>query len=158
MKYRDLNGYECMLSFERGKSSIESRHVIVLTQYKGKWLLTDHPVRGLEFPGGKREPGETLEEAAIRETHEETGGVLSRLKWLAEYEVLTEQPFVKTAFLATAERLEEVSPAETKGYVLMKRLSLDDRFSFLMKDDGMKELIRLAAFEHEKARRKPGNS
>ncbi|AQQ52749.1 NUDIX domain-containing protein [Planococcus lenghuensis] len=158
MKYRDLNGFECRLSFEKGKSCIKSRHVIVLAQYEGKWLLTDHPVRGLEFPGGKRERGETLEEAAVRETYEETGGVLKSLKWVGEYKVMAERPFVKTAFLAIVERLEKIPLAETRGAVLVKELDFNDRYSFLMKDEGMKELIRIAVFEHKKARQEPGSS
>ena len=34
---------------------------------RDQWLLTHHLRRGLEFPGGKVELGETPEEAAVRE-------------------------------------------------------------------------------------------
>ena len=57
----------------------EARHVLVVLKYKDKWLLTQHSNRGIEFPGGKAEEGETIEEAAIRETIEETGVTITNL-------------------------------------------------------------------------------
>ena len=40
---------------------------LVICRFFDQWLLTRHKERGWEFPGGKREPGETLEVAAFRE-------------------------------------------------------------------------------------------
>ena len=47
--------------------------MFVICRFYQQWLLTKHKIRGWEFPGGKKEEGETLEEAAIREVEEETG-------------------------------------------------------------------------------------
>ena len=142
MKYIDLNGIECELSFEKGAFSAPCRHVLVICKFGGEWVLTKHNDRGLEFPGGKTEPGESLQQAAIREVYEETGAVVAELEWFAEYRVNTEQPFCKTVFIATALRVEEISLMETAGIVLTEELEPDAGYSFLMKDDGMKEIMK----------------
>ncbi|MDN7246075.1 NUDIX domain-containing protein [Planococcus shenhongbingii] len=142
MEYIDLNGNLCKLSFEPGIFSVESRHVLVICKYSGKWVLTKHKTRGLEFPGGKVEPRESLAQAAVREVYEETGAVIGKLEWLAEYMVFSDQPFCKTVFIAETERLEAIALMETEGIVLSEQLLLDDSYSFLMKDKGMKEIIK----------------
>ena len=40
---------------------------------KNEILLLESPIRGWEYPGGMVEPGETLQDALIREIEEETG-------------------------------------------------------------------------------------
>ncbi|MDN7240172.1 nucleoside triphosphatase YtkD [Planococcus sp. N028] len=141
MEYKDLNGNMCELSFAPGHFSMASKHVLVIAKYQGRWLLTNHLVRGLEFPGGKVEAGESLSAAARREVYEETGAVVEDLEWLAEYVVYTDKPFCKTVFLGTISRMEKIPLLETAGAVLTEDLSLDGRFSFLMKDSGMKEIL-----------------
>lgn len=141
MQYTDLNGYLCQLSFEENSFSIESRHVLVICRFKGQWLLTRHNERGLEFPGGKVEAGESLQEAAIREVYEETGAHLKDLEWFAEYVVFSEIPFCKTVFTGRIEKVDRVPLLETQGIVLSGNLELDDSYSFLMKDEGMKIII-----------------
>ncbi|ANU19040.1 nucleoside triphosphatase YtkD [Planococcus plakortidis] len=141
MEYRDLNGCVCRLFFEKGQSQFESRHVLVVGKYNGNWLLTRHSVRGIEFPGGKAEPGESLEQAAVREVYEETGAIVNDLEWLAEYTVYTDKPFSKTVFTATFRDMEQMEWMETDGPVLVPKLAIDDNYSFLMRDEGMKAII-----------------
>lgn len=148
MEYKDLNGCTCRLFFEKGQSQIESRHVLVIGKYNGNWLLTRHSVRGLEFPGGKAESGESLEQAAKREVYEETGGIVNELEWLAEYTVYTDKPFSKTVFAATIEDMADVEWMETDGPVLVPELLANENYSFLMRDAGMEAIIeKVKTFE-----------
>ena len=96
--FLDLNEVEVTLSFHKNTFSIPATHVLVLANKDKQWLLTKHPLRGLEFPGGKVEVNETLEQAAKRETFEETGARLENLEWFAEYMVNDVKPFCKVVF------------------------------------------------------------
>lgn len=59
---------------------IVSTATIVLDD-QGDILLIKGPKRGWEMPGGQVEEGESLKEAAIRETKEETGIDVEVLKF-----------------------------------------------------------------------------
>ena len=142
MEYTDMNGCRCQLSFEPDAFDLESRHVLVIARWQDRWLLTDDKKRGLEFPGGKAELGESLREAATREVYEETGAVIEKLEWFAEYFVDSRPPFCKTVFLAEVTGIDEIELMETNGAVLAEELALDDSYSFLMKDEGMKSLLK----------------
>ncbi|MEK3996022.1 NUDIX domain-containing protein [Psychrobacillus sp. FSL K6-2365] len=143
--FEDLNGFQVQLSFQQGSFSIESKHVLVLAKHNGKWLLTKHPKRGLEFPGGKLEKGETLVEAAIRETKEETNVHIVNLEWLAEYMVLDNIPFCKTVYIAKVGYINmEQTSFETEGafWLSSEELTRSEYLSFHMKDDGMKAILK----------------
>ncbi|MBT2582582.1 NUDIX domain-containing protein [Planococcus sp. ISL-109] len=142
MEYTDLNDCNCQLFFEQGQSQLTSRHVLVIAKWNGDWLLTKHRERGLEFPGGKAEPGESLEEAAKREVYEETGASAEQLEWIAEYTVNADTPFSKTVFAAVITGIDDIARMETEGAVLVPQLMIDKRYSFLMRDKGMEEIIK----------------
>lgn len=71
--------------------SLRSIHVVagVITDPRGRILLTrrteTRDMPGLwEFPGGKREPGETSEQALVRELNEELGIEAQVGDWLMD--------------------------------------------------------------------------
>ncbi len=81
--FKDYYNNKVQLSFLDHPFSKNPKHVWIICRYKDKWLLTDHKERGIEFPGGKVEPGETAGQAAIREVMEETGATVKKapLHW-----------------------------------------------------------------------------
>lgn len=140
----DLNGIPVDLSFEKEAFSMRPQHVLIIARHNNKWLLTKHPVRGLEFPGGKVEAGETLIEAAIRETYEETNVKIKHVEWVAEYLVRDEVPFCKAVFRAQVDYIgEEAATFETEGPIWLTPAEFfqADNLSFHMKDEGMKAIL-----------------
>jgi 8-oxo-dGTP diphosphatase len=155
--FLDLAGNKIELAFFRHAFPEEARHVLVICQYQGQWLLTRHKTRGLEFPGGKMEAGETLEEAARREVYEETGANLGELTEIGEYRVSDQEgPFVKAVFYGMAESLNDKGDyMETNGPVLVKgdilTLRRGPEYSFIMKDQVIEECIyRIADLTNQK--------
>ncbi|PIC64271.1 nucleoside triphosphatase [Sporosarcina sp. P13] len=143
LKFEDLQGANVELTFGPNQHQIESRHVLVVIKHEGRWLLTKHRIRGVEFPGGKAELGETIEEAAIRETLEETGVAIENVQSFAEYVVFTEPPFCKAVFTGRVTSIEkDYTLMETEGLVWMTDAELDacTDLSFHMEDRGMGEL------------------
>ncbi|SFA40241.1 8-oxo-dGTPase [Anoxybacillus pushchinoensis] len=138
--FQDYYGYDVRLSFSDHPFSRRPKHVFVICRYGNHWLLTNHAVRGLEFPGGKVEEGETAEEAAIREVREETGGIVQKVTYVGQYEVnRPNEMIVKNIYFAYVKSLEQrESYFETNGPVLIEYIpddiAKDERFSFIMKD------------------------
>lgn len=142
--FLDLNEIPVDLSFEEGTFSLRPRHVLIIVKYENKWLLTKHPIRGIEFPGGKVEEGETLIEAAIRETYEETNVKIKDIEWVAEYLVRDEPPFCKAVFRGKVNYIgEEATTFETDGpiWLTTEEFYQADNLSFHMKDEGMKAIL-----------------
>ncbi len=67
------------------------KFAVVIGRSEGKYVFCKHRDRNTwEFPGGHREPGETILEAARRELYEETGAVDFDLKPVCVYSVRRE--------------------------------------------------------------------
>lgn len=54
-------------------------------------LLTNINARGWDLPGGHVEPGETPEQAIVRELHEETGAQVKRLRFIGYLKITNEK-------------------------------------------------------------------
>ena len=147
-EFYDLYGNKVSLSFSKNQFQEEAKHVLVICQYRDGWLLTNHKKRGLEFPGGKQEAGETLVEAARREVYEETGAILGDIIRIGEYKVSSQnEVFLKAVFWGMITRMDRMnSYFETNGPVFVKGDLLKDRFgddySFIMKDQVIEECMK----------------
>ena len=67
------------------------KYAVIVARYQDKWVFVRHKQRQTwEIPGGHREPGETIDEAARRELYEETGAVEYEIGPLCVYSVTDE--------------------------------------------------------------------
>ena len=61
---------------------------VIISKTNGKWVFCKHKERDtIESPGGHREPGEKIEDTAVRELKEETGAVEFNIKPVCVYSV-----------------------------------------------------------------------
>src|SRR5690625_202881 len=129
------------LSFDDHPYSEQPKHVWVICKYNKKWLLTRHKDRGLEFPGGKVEEGETAEEAAIREVMEETGGHIQSIRFVGQYYVEGKGGnIIKNVYFSEVDELmEQEHYFETEGPILLdelpEKIKHHKEYNFMMKDD-----------------------
>lgn len=146
--FQDYYSNNVSLSFEMKPFSKSPRHVWVICRHKDKWLMTQHESRGIEFPGGKVEFGESQEAAAIREVFEETGGRVGSIKYLGQYKVDSKKEvIIKNVYFASVDTLEQQAHYfETNGPILLKEIPDDIKtnpsFSFIMKDEVLTHCLK----------------
>ncbi|WP_173915785.1 RNA deprotection pyrophosphohydrolase [Halobacillus sp. Marseille-Q1614] len=147
--FYDFYRNQVKLSFEDHPFSTAPKHVWVICRFQDQWLLTKHKDRGLEFPGGKVEKGETAEQAALREVFEETGAYVDKLNYIGQYYVSGKGgTIIKNVYYAYIEKLEDQPHYyETEGPVLLSRLpdSLKENklYSFMMKDEVLPQCLKI---------------
>ena len=103
------------------------------------------------LPGGRREPGETPADAAVREVHEETGWHLDRstlrdVGWLhfsyrtpvaPEFERYPHPDFVHAVYTAEATHRDDAQGGawlDTEGFVIGSELRTEDEASAIVAD------------------------
>lgn len=139
--FTDYYQNKVSFSFADQPFSTSPKHVWVICRFLNYWLLTAHPGRGWEFPGGKVEPGEAPADAAVREVFEETGATVSDLQYMGQYQVDGRQGCIhKNVYYADIVRIARKDHyEETLGPIffhdLPEQIRADKRFSFMMKDD-----------------------
>lgn len=107
------------------------KFVVIVSRYNGKWVLCKHKERNTyEVPGGRREKGETVRQAAKRELYEETGAIDYILNSVGVYSVTGptrvnesgEESF-GMLYYAEIQRFEPELHCEIEKIVFMEELS-----------------------------------
>jgi 8-oxo-dGTP diphosphatase len=114
--------------------------VIVIAFFGERVVMADIRGRGVCVPSGKLEPGETIDQAAVRETFEETGAHLdsNRRQLFGCYRMTSrkaasgEQPRqirYSVCFVAEATHFEPIPPSsESDGYFLLAPEDVADHY------------------------------
>lgn len=137
--FLDANGNNVYFSTDEYPFSSSPDHVLVIVHSNLGWVFTNHKVRGLEFPGGKREKGETIEQAAVREVWEETGAHIKELIYIGQYQVDNgNNSFVKNVYFSNAIAFDKKADyLETNGAVILEQLPesfSEEKYSYIMCD------------------------
>ncbi|QLK86318.1 RNA deprotection pyrophosphohydrolase [Staphylococcus sp. 17KM0847] len=145
MEYLDTANQKVSLTFRAEQDIRNGQHVLALPIYQNQLVLTQHCERGIEFPGGKCEAGETSEVALRRELFEETGAQIEMAYFIAQYTVDAKPvPFTKDVYVVIVDHIEVKSDyLETKGPVFVRNIEdipVDQR-SVLLDDPAVLQCV-----------------
>lgn len=103
------------------------RFAVIVARSGGRWVFCRHRERDTyECPGGRREPGESIDETARRELYEETGALVYDLHPVCVYSVVREESGEPESFgmlyCAEIEKFEGELHSEIEDIVLTKEL------------------------------------
>ncbi|AGC90289.1 RNA deprotection pyrophosphohydrolase [Staphylococcus warneri] len=142
LKFLDKDQREVQLTYKANTDNPTGNHVLAIPVYQGKLLFTRHKNRGIEFPGGKREHGESSIDAIQRELYEETGAYIEEIQYIAQYTVKTNDAsrFVKDVyFIQVSSLANRTDYLETDGpclFTSIEDIPYSER-SFLLQDDAI---------------------
>jgi len=107
------------------------KFAVIAARHQGKWIFCRHKLRDTyEIPGGHREPGEDINDAARRELQEETGAVDFALSQVCVYSVtLNEVVTYGKLFFAEVYALGEL-PKETEIKEIILADTLPEKLTY----------------------------
>ena len=140
MKFWDKDQRLVELTYKTDNNDADGNHVLAIPVYNNQLLFTQHKIRGIEFPGGKRESFETSIDAVKRELYEETGATVKELHYIAQYRIETAEnnKFIKDVYFIDVNEInKKYDYMETMGPVLFKDINdiNIDQQSYLLQDE-----------------------
>lgn len=116
----------CRIQVRFGEKAADDRlkFAVIASVSEGKWVFCRHEGRTTwEVPGGHREPGESIQQAARRELWEETGAKVYTLEPVCVYTVDDGEKVTHgMLYFAQIERFGPLPAMEIKEVALMDRL------------------------------------
>lgn len=104
------------------------KFAVIIAKHNGKYVFCKHRERDtLEVPGGHREKGETIDEAACRELREETGAIDFDIEPICVYSVIEKDNFDGTEsfgmlYYADIRTFETELHSEIEKIIVMEEL------------------------------------
>ncbi len=96
------------------------KYAVIMTRFQSRWIFVRHKERFTwEVPGGRREPGEKIEDTASRELVEETGAKIFHIKPVCFYSVnIGDGESFGKLFLAEVTELGSLGTSEIAEVIL----------------------------------------
>lgn len=89
------------------------KFAVIVSKYRDKWIFCKHRRRDTwEIPGGHREAGEAIDDAAKRELFEETGAINYEIMPVCVYSVMWDEESYGMLYYAEIAELGELPESE----------------------------------------------